>query len=142
MAKAEEATRVSLVPDTKAILKGASLKKTEAKSKTTTTKKTPNKTNFDRDTSDEEEEMDITGSLSGNETEAGEEEPTIEPGDDERAEGLLIGGRTGCPLQQAATARISSEATHILDNTLTKTNDELILEGTETEGAKTAALLP
>ena len=55
---------------------------------------------------------------------------------------MLVGDRTGGPLQQAATARISSEATHILDNTLTKTNDEKILEGTETEGAKTTELLP
>ena len=46
-------------------------------------------------------------------------------------------------MQQAATARISSEATHILDNTLTKTEDQLILEGKKTtEGAKTAELLP
>ena len=86
--------------------------------------------------------MDITESLSGNETKAGNEERTKEPGDDERAGGLLVGGRTGWPLQQAATARNSSEATNILDNTLTKTNDELILEGTETEGAKTTELLP
>ena len=35
MAKKEVATRVSLVPDTKAVLKGASLKKTDNKSKTT-----------------------------------------------------------------------------------------------------------
>ena len=45
-------------------------------------------------------------------------------------------------MQQAATARISSEATHILDNTLTNTDDELILEGKKTEGAKTTELLP
>ena len=46
-------------------------------------------------------------------------------------------------MQQAATARISSEAEHILDNTLTKTEDQLILEGKKTtEGTKTAELLP
>ena len=115
MAKAEEATRVSLVPDTK-----ASLKKTDAKSKTAATpKKTPNTSKFDRDaSSDEEEEMDITGSLSGGETEAGDDEQTRESGEDKTTGGMLVGDRTGGPLQQAATARISSEATHILDNTI------------------------
>ena len=90
MAKKEEATRVSLVPDTKAVLKGASLKKTDAKSKTTKpTKKNQSKTNFDRDTRDQED-MDITGSLLGNETEAEEDEPTHELADEETAGGLLI----------------------------------------------------
>ena len=56
---------------------------------------------------------------------------------------LLIGDRTGCPTQQAATARISSEATHILDNILTKSEDQLILEGKKTtEETKTPDLLP
>ena len=91
--------------------------------------------------------MDITGSLSENETEEGEQ---TEEGDDEtagnegsRAVDLLIGDRTGCPVQQAATARISSEATHILDNTLTKSEDQLALEGKKTTEAKdTPELLP
>ena len=145
--KKEEATRVSLVPDTKALLKGASLKPTDKKSKTAKTKKTKGKSNFDKDTSDEEEEMDtteeadITGSMSENETEEGE--PTEEQGDNEIAGGLLIGSRTGCPVQQAATARISSEAEHILNNTLTKQQDELALEGKETtQATKAAELLP
>ena len=38
--------------------------------------------------------MDIKGSLSGNETEAEEDEPTHELGDEETAGGLLIGSRT------------------------------------------------
>ena len=46
-------------------------------------------------------------------------------------------------MQQAATARISSEAEHILDNTLTKQQDELALEGKETtQATKAAELLP
>ena len=58
---------------------------------------------------------------------------------------MLIGDQTGCPvsIQQAATARISSEAEHILDNTLTKQQQELALEGNQlTEEANTADLLP
>ena len=87
--------------------------------------------------------MDMTGSLSGNETEAEDEDPTEELDEEETTGGLLIGSRTGCPMQQAATARISSEATHILDNTLTQSQEQLILEGKKTtEGAKTAELLP
>ena len=84
--------------------------------------------------------MDITGSLSENETEEGEQ---TEEGDDETAGGLLIRSRTGCPIQQAATARVSSEAEHILDSTLTKQQDELALEGKETaQVTKAAELLP
>ena len=85
----ETATRVSLVPDTQALLKGASLKPTNKKSQTVKPKKAKSKSNFDKDTSDEEEdmditeEMDITGSLSENETEEGE--PTEEEGDNEIA---------------------------------------------------------
>ena len=145
----ETATRVALVPDTKALLKGGSLKPTTKKSQTTKPKKTKGRTNFDRDTSDEEEDMDmdITGSLSENETEEGEQ---TEEGDEEtagnegsRAVDLLIGDRTGCPVQQAATSRLSSEATHILDNTLTKSEDQLVLEGKKTTEAKeTPELLP
>ena len=46
-------------------------------------------------------------------------------------------------MQQAATARISSEAEHILNSTLTKSQDQLILEGKETtEGTKAAELIP
>ena len=145
----ETATRVALVPDTKALLKGGSLKPTTNKSKTSKQKKTKSQTNFDKDTSDEEEEMDmdITGSLSENETEEGEQ---TEEGDDEtagnegsRAVELLLGDRTGCPVQQAATSRISSEATHILDNTLTKSEDQLVLEGKKAAEAKeTPELIP
>ena len=127
--------------NTKDLLGGATLKKTDKKSKTAKTKKTQRKSNFDRDTSDEE--MDVTGSLSENETDTEEEEPMEEQDDAETTGGLLIGSRTGCPMQQAATARISSEAEHILNNTLTKSQDQLILEGKETtEGTKAAELIP
>merc|ERR1711953_541974 len=82
-------------------------------------------------------ETETTESLSGNETE--EAEQTEEEGNNETAGGsrtieLLLGDRTGCPTQQAATARISSEATHILDNVLTKSQDEIVLEGNKTPG--------
>ena len=50
MAKKGEATRVSLVPDTKALLGGATLKKTDKRSKTAKPKKSQSKSNFDRDT--------------------------------------------------------------------------------------------
>ena len=91
--------------------------------------------------------MDITGSLSENEAEEGDQ---TEEGDDEtagnegsRAVELLLGDRTGCPVQQAATSRISSEATHILDNTLTKSEDQLVLEGKKAaETKETPELIP
>ena len=47
------------------------------------------------------------------------------------------------PVQQKATARISSETEHILDNTLTKQQDELVLEGKDTtQVTKAVELLP
>ena len=149
LAKKEEATRVSLVPDTKLLLKGASLKPTDKKSKTTKPKKPKGKSNFDKDTSDEEEmdtteDLNITGSVSGEESDNEEEETTGGQGD-EMTEGLLTGDRTGCPvsIQQAATARISSEAEHILNNTLTKQQQELALEGKQvTQEVNTADLIP
>ena len=46
-------------------------------------------------------------------------------------------------MQQAATTRISSEAEHILDNILTKQQDELALECKETtQETKAAELIP
>ena len=117
------------------------LRKTDAKSKTAKTpKQKPNTSKFDRDTCDEEE--DVSGSLSEADTEAGDEDPQMEPGDEEIAGGVKIGDRTRRNRQEVRTTIISTEASHILDNNLTKTRDEEILAGTETKTNKTTELIP
>ena len=72
---------------------GMSLEEIEQMYRPVENKKNQSKSNFARDTSDEEE-MDMTGSVSGNETETEDDEPTEELDEEETTGGLLIGSRT------------------------------------------------